>query len=919
MQRIRPLLMPLLEADGPDSSRAVLSDGTTALLRIARPSDADELQRFVDRLSPAAKRHRFFSETAPPAEVIRSLCDGSDPRRSLTVLALRRQEGALRVIASGSYHAKNQHQAEVALAVDDRLHGHGLGTILLERLALLAIRHGFTKLWAITHADNLAMREVFATSGFTMEEHLDGGDMEVELSLAPTDRSVRQSEWRERVATTASLTPLFHPQAVAVIGASRNDQSIGYRLLDALRSNRFQGRCYAINPHASTIAGVTAYPSLRALPEPVDLAVIAVPKEIVLSVVDDCAETGVRALVVITAGFAEVGEEGRRLQAQLLERVRQQGMRMVGPNCFGILNTDPAVRLNATFTSTFPLPGTIAMSSQSGALGLALLAASERLQLGISTFVSIGNKADVSVNDLLQYWENDPATKVILLYVESFGNPRRFARIARRVSREKPIVVLKAGRTTSGSRAAGSHTAALAANDVAVEALFQQTGILRADTLEDMFALAAGLSEQPLPNGKRVGIVTNAGGPAILCADACEASGLDVPELSQLTTTQLASFLPPTAALRNPVDLIASATPEQYEQAIATLLTSDDIDALIILYIAVTARDVAPIAEGIRRGIAATRATAQTKKPVYIGWMVETDRERRFSLPNETIPTFALPELPARVLGKIAGYMQWRDRPAGMVADFDDLDLSTVRTICREALVKRGEGWLTVTEVRACLSAISIPLPPGGVATTAEEAAAIAAQIGFPVAVKLASHTLVHKTEIGGVQLNLATDAEVRGAYDKIAAQLAQDRNLEAMEGVLVQPMVTGGVEVMAGMVQDPSFGPLIGFGLGGIHVEILGDVRFRITPLTELDAADLIRGIKGYRLLQGYRGHPPADVGAIQELLLRLSRLVEEIPEIVELDLNPIFAMPPGQGCKIVDARIRVKSPLVRPEERMP
>ena len=340
-----------------------------------------------------------------------------------------------------------------------------------------------------------------------------------------------------------------------MIGASRTHQSIGYRLLDAVRSNKFHGRCYAINPHASTIAGMDAYPSLRALPEPVDLAVIVVPKEVVLSVIDDCAATGVRALVVITAGFAEVGEEGRRLQDQLLEKVRQHGIRMVGPNCFGILNTDPAVRLNATFTSTSPLPGAIAMSSQSGALGLALLAASERLQLGISTFVSVGNKADVSVNDLLQYWESDPATKVILLYVESFGNPRRFARIARRVSREKPIVALKAGRTSSGKRAAGSHTAALASNEVAVEALFQQTGILRADTLEDMFALAAGLSEQPLPKGKRVGILTNAGGPAILCADACEAGGLEVPELSQDTIARLSPFLPTSAALHNPVDM----------------------------------------------------------------------------------------------------------------------------------------------------------------------------------------------------------------------------------------------------------------------------------------------------------------------------------------------------------------------------
>lgn len=865
MQRIRPLHMPLLRDDGPDSGHAILSDGTTVLLRIAQPGDADELRRFVKRLSPAATRHRFFSETAPSADVIRSLCDASDPRRSLTVIALRRQDDALRVIASGSYHARDPHQAEVAMAVDDQLHGHGLGTILLERLALLAVRNGFTKLWAITHADNLAMREVFASSGLTMEEHVEGGDMEVDLSLTPTDRSVRQSEWRERVATTASLRPLFHPQAVAVVGASRAPESIGYRLLDALRSNQFVGRSYAINPHASTVAGMEAYPSLRALPEPVDLAIIVVPKEIVLSVVEDCAETGVRALVVITAGFAEVGEEGRRLQEQVLEKVRQHGMRMVGPNCFGILNSDPAVRLNATFSSTFPLPGTIAMSSQSGALGIALLSASERLRLGISSFVSVGNKADVSVNDLLQYWENDPATNVILLYVESFGNPRRFAQIARRVCRNKPIVALKAGRTSSGKRAAGSHTAALAANDVAVEALFQQTGILRAETLEDMFALAAGLSEQPLPKGRRVGILTNAGGPAILCTDTCEAAGLEVPELTQATVSRLSPFLPASASLHNPVDLIASATPEQYEQAIVTLLASDDIDSLIILYIAVTTTDVDPIAEGIRKGLAAARAAQHIRKPVYIGWMVETDRERRFSFPSETIPTFRLPELPARVMGKIAEYVAWRNRPAGMVPDFDDLDIPTITTICHDALAKRGESWLTVAETRAVLTAMAITLPPGGVATSADDAAALAAQIGFPVAVKLASHTLVHKTEIGGVHLNLANKAEVRRAYDEIAARLAQDRTLDAMEGVLVQPMVTGGVEVMAGMVQDPSFGPLIGFGLGGIHVEILGDVRFRITPLTELDAADLIRSIKGYRLLQGYRGHPPGDVDAIR------------------------------------------------------
>jgi acyl-CoA synthetase (NDP forming) len=582
-------------------------------------------------------------------------------------------------------------------------------------------------------------------------------------------------------------------------------------------------------------------------------------------------------------------------------------MRLVGPNCFGVLNTDPAVRLNATFSPLLPSPGRIAMASQSGALGLALLAAAERLHLGVSTFASVGNKADVSVNDLLQYWESDPATGVILLYVESFGNPRRFARIARRVGRQKPIVALKAGRTASGRRAAGSHTAALAADNVAVEALFRQTGVIRADTLEELSALALGLSEQPLPRGRRVGILTNAGGPAVLCADACEAGGLAVPELSASTTAQLASFLSPSASVRNPVDLLAQASPLHYERAVDTLLTFDDLDALIVLYVALTATDTGPIAEGIRNGIAGARKKQAAGKPVYIVWMAEADRERRFVLPDETIPTYALPELPARVLSRAADYAEWRDGPPGMIYDFDDFDLATAAAICREALSRRGSGWLTVAETRSVLRAVALPLPPGGLADTPEEAAAIATRIGFPVAVKLASHRIVHKTEIGGVHLNLPNEAAVRDAYEAIQARLARDGVPDAMEGVLVQPMLTGGVEVMAGMTYDPSFGPLIGFGLGGIHVEILGDIQFRVTPLTDLDAASMIEGIRGIRLLRGYRGHPPADLGALKEVLLQLSRLVEEIPEIVELDLNPIFAFPPGRGCLITDARIRV------------
>lgn len=914
MKHFRPLYIPPLRSDRVESGSLILRDGTTATIRPSEPTDAGMMQQFVDRLSPESRRHRFFSESTPPADIIAALCNSTNPRSQLTLIVTRFWEGTLRMIAAGSYWAKDSHTAEVAMAVDDGFHGKGLGTLLLERLALEAIRHRFTRLWAVTHAENLAMREVFRESGFTAHEGYEGDDMEVELSLIPTETTVTRAEVRERLATTASLRPFFHPQSVAVIGASRDQKSIGFRLLDALVTNQFRGSVYPVNPNAAEIAGVRTYPSLRSVPEPIELAIVAVPWDKVLSVVDNCAEKGIRAVVVITAGFAEVGATGAALQNRLLEKVRQHGMRMVGPNCFGLMNTDPTVQLNATFTSQFPLPGRVAMSSQSGALGIATLAGARRFYLGISSFVSVGNKADVSTNDLLQYWEEDPATDVILLYVESFGNPRRFARIARRVSRRKPIVAVKAGRSQSGRRAASSHTAALAASDVAVEAMFRQAGVIRAETLDEMLELASGLAAQPLPSGRRVGIITNAGGPAILCTDACEAGGLVVPELSSGTKASLAGFLPSAAALNNPIDLIASATPEQYAKVIETILASDEVDALIILYISVTVVDTAGIAQGIKAGIENGRKTGPKSKPVLIGWMAEGDLGREFSFPTETIPTYSLPESPAFVISKAATYAEWRQQSVGMVPDFDDLELSAARQICVTALAQRGAGWLTTEETRSLLNSMRLPVQSGGVARTADEAAALAKKIGYPVAVKLASHQIVHKTEIGGVQLNLVDERAVRKAFESIRTSLVQSNQLQAMEGVLVQPMVTGGVEVMVGVANDPSFGPLIAFGLGGIHVEILGDVQFRITPLTERDATEMVRGIKGYRLLSGYRGHPPADIEAIEDVLLRVSRLVEEIPEISELDLNPIFALPPGQGCRIADARIRLDHTSPKP-----
>jgi acetyl coenzyme A synthetase (ADP forming)-like protein len=900
---IRPRFMPPPYQDSAESGRLILRDGTTASVRLARREDAESLRAFFQRLSDESRWHRFFTASVPRPELVASLCDSSRPQDSLTLLVIQTLDGSPQVIATGSYMTMEPGKVEVAFAVDDKYHGKGLGTLLLERLALLAVRHGITRFWAVTHADNRGMLDVFRQSGYAVEEKPEGAVIEVDLSVIPSATSVERLELRDRIATAASIRPFFRPASVAVIGASRTPSSIGFRVLEALVSNRFQGPVYPINPKASVIGCIRAYPSVRDVPEPIDLAVIVVPRDLVLGVVDDCAARGVKALVVITAGFAEVNDEGRQLQKKLLEKVRGYGMRMVGPNCMGLLNADPAVSMNASFAPIFPPAGRVAMSSQSGALGLALLAAARRFDLGLSTFVSVGNKADVSGNDLLQYWEEDPGTDVILLYLESFGNPRRFARIARRVSRRKPIVALKSGRTQAGGRAAGSHTAALAAKEVAVDALFRLTGVIRAETLEEMFDLAAALGSQPLPAGKRVGIITNAGGPAILCTDACEAAGLNVPELSKAVRAKLAAFLPTSAGLGNPIDMIASASPEQFGNVVETLLSSGEIDSLVVIYIPVGLAATEAIMKAVADGVTRARAAGATNRPVLTCLMSEQGVRTQITADNERIPCFAFPEAPGRVLGKVAAYADWRGQPEGVFPDFDDMDLAKARAICQRA----STGWLSAEETREVLTAARLPMAAGGVARTPEQAAELATRAGFPVAVKLTSRTLVHKTEVGGVRLNLTDAASVRAAFEDIRERLRKDGQADAMDGVVVQPMVTGGVEVVVGVTQDPLFGPLIAFGLGGVLVEVLADVCFRVAPLTDRDAAEMPRSIRGVKLLQGHRGKPPADVDAIKELLLRVSRLVEEVPEIDEIDFNPVIALPPGQGCRIVDARIHV------------
>src|SRR6185295_3119971 len=549
----------------------------------------------------------------------------------------------------------------------------------------------------------------FRDSGFEVRSKATAGCVDVTLTLAPSAEGVVSAELRHRRATAASLRPMLEPQAVAVIGASRDPASIGRRILDALVAAGFSGSVYPVNPAADEVAGLPAYRSIRDVPAGVDLGVVAVPRDRVLAVVDDCAAAGVKSLVVITAGYAEAGAEGRALQQVLVERVRGYGMRMVGPNCMGLLNANPTLRLNASFSPIFPAPGGVGLSSQSGALGLAILALAAARGVGLSTFVSVGNKADVSSNDLLEYWEEDAATQVILLYLESFGNPRRFARLARRIGRSKPIVAVKAGRTRGGSRAAGSHTAALAANDLAVDALFHQTGVIRAGTIDEMFDIAACLDAQPLPAGRRVAIVTNAGGPGILAVDACESSGLTVPEFSALTCATLAAFLPAMASTGNPVDMVASAGPDEYRQAIEVALTDQDTDALIVIFAPVDTKQSAATIAAIREGIANARRAGATGKPILACVMADPGRPQPLEAGGEHIPAYTFPENAVRALAKVAAYAEWRTQPPGLLWGFDDVYPEDARSICRGAVEARGEDWLTDEEMRRVLAAFGLP------------------------------------------------------------------------------------------------------------------------------------------------------------------------------------------------------------------
>jgi acetate---CoA ligase (ADP-forming) len=697
----------------------------------------------------------------------------------------------------------------------------------------------------------------------------------------------------------SSLDPLFRPRSIAVVGASRTPGTVGYEIVHNLLLEGFTGAIYPVNPHARSVHSVPAYCSIAEIPDEIDLGVISVPKELALAAVEQCGEKGVRALVVITAGFKEVGPAGRAREQELLAIAQRYGMRLVGPNCLGVLTTAPDIRMNATFAPVMPPAGPVSFMSQSGAMGVTILDYAAEYGIGIHHFVSVGNKADVSGNDLIEYWADDPATRVILMYLENFGNPRKFTRIAREVTKRKPIVVVKAGRTTAGARAASSHTGALAGLDSATDALLAQCGVIRVETVEELFDMAMAFGRLPVPAGNRVAIVTNAGGPGIIITDACESLGLAVAELSAETQARLRQNLPEEASVRNPVDMIATATPESYRSALEAVLADPNVDAAIAAFVPplrIRQQDVA------RSIVAARRAFPE--KPMLAVLMGRAGLpEGRADLTEAGVPAYIFPESAARALAAMYRHRRWLERPRGVERSFA-VDHGRAREVLARARAA-GDGYLDRSDVLAVLDAYGIATLRSTRADSADAAAAAARALGAPVVLKIDSPDVVHKTDVGGVVLDLRSEAEVRAAYDALVERVRAAQPDARIAGVIVESFVRGGRETIIGMTQDPSFGAVLMFGLGGIYVEAVHDVTFRVQPVSDVDAHEMVRSIRSVRLLEGVRGEPASDMAAIEETIQRVSQLVGEHPEIAELDINPYVVF--ERSGVAVDARIRV------------
>jgi acyl-CoA synthetase (NDP forming)/GNAT superfamily N-acetyltransferase len=852
-------------AQAADSVYALLADGSTIEIRLAVPADFDAVKAMYEAMSPDNIYLRFFglSRRAAEDEAQRTCRDTGPGRVALLALA----DGV--VLGCASYYTLREPvepgdqagcstggTAEIAFAVADHMHHRGIATLLLEHLVSFAVSHQIRTFSAEVLAENTAMLRVVTDAGLPVRRHYAGGVIELMFPLPREDAGTALDTYldavaaRERSSDAASLRHVFAPGSVAVIGASRRPGTVGRAILDNIATGGYRGRIYAVNPHVAAIGDIPCSPAVADLPEPPDLAVIAVPAAAVLDTVEQCGRRGVRSVVVITSGLDAAA------CADLLSACRRHGMRLVGPNCFGV--AVPGIGLDATFAASHLRPGPVGLVSQSGGLGFAMVDQLSRLGLGISSFASVGNKLDVSSNDLLLWWEQDEVTKLAVLYIESFGNPRKFARTARRVGATMPVLTVHAGRSAAGQRAAASHTAAVATPLVSREALFEQAGIIATPGLGELFDVTALLATQPVPAGRTVAIVSNVGGAGVLAADACADLGLTVHHPRELTRCQLGALLP-GGAVGGPVDTTAAVSEADFRQCLELLAADPDVDAMIALVLPTAATG----------DLEAAIAEADISVPVAVVVLNQPESVRLIDRPDGSkLPAFGYPEAAVAALARAARYGTWRTGPRGHVPDFPDIE------------------------------ADGIPLTE--LTPVANEDAAAAAAAGGPVVLKADVDGVVHKTDAGAVQLDLRTEADVRAAYRSLVSRFG-----DRLRRILVQPMITGGNEVIIGVADDHMFGSLVVFGLGGVATEVLGDHAARLTPLTDIDADELIHSIRSAPLLLGYRGAAAADLDALRDMLLRVSRLADDLPEITDLDLNPVIARP--DGVFAVDGRIKV------------
>jgi acyl-CoA synthetase (NDP forming)/GNAT superfamily N-acetyltransferase len=875
-------------SDAEEGIDALLMDGRIVHVRPVSQRDTEALGALYTRASPRSRYLRFFSAGVSVDREVQRIVTRSDDH-----VALVAEHDGL-ALGVASYEILNGAQAEIAILVDDAWQGEGIGSLLIEHLAAVARRAGIQELVGDVLASNVTMLRASASlaPGIARQHDEDPSVVRIHIPTQPDERALAAAGARDRTAEHNSLRPLLAPTSLAVIGVSRSQSGIGYEILRVVLAGGFTGRTYPVNPHAKTIDGLDCYPTVGAIPERVDLAVVAVPASSVPQIIEECGAAHVGAAVVLSAGFGETGSSGAEVESQLLASARRHDIRVVGPNCIGLINTDPFVRLNATFAPNAPTAGHLAVATQSGAVGVAILDSAERNGVGISTFVSLGNKIDVSTNDLLSYWYDDLTTRAVALYVESFGNPRRFTWLARALSTRKPILAVKSGRSTAGSRAGTSHTAAAAAPDVAVDTLFRQAGVLRMDTLGELLDAARLLIEQPLPAGDRVGIVGNAGGLNILAADAADAAGLQVVELSATLQQQFADLAPHLASIANPVDLGADAPPATIRRAIRALGSSGEADALVVTLVATRTNDLP--------GALAALAEAADDQPHLPIVAVVVGGDTPLKLGRRNLPVHELPEDAVRSLGHACRYARWRRQPTGSKPVIPGIDREAAQRIVAAASAD-GAGWQPVDVTNALMACYGIPLLETRLATSVESAEKTARQLGFPIVMKATRPGLVHKGEMGGVKLGLSDESAVRQAYLAIAGSLD-----EAKPKVALQRMVPTGVELVAGLAHDTLFGSLVMVGLGGVHTDLLEDRSFRSLPLTDRDATAMWRELRAAPLLTGYRGTPAMDTDALEQLLLRVAQLAEDFPEVSELDLNPVVAVPAGVAA--LDVKLKLQ-----------